>query len=96
MRYEVIEMHLSDTYAVVPKALCGADTSHDLRDLKGYLEDRLHGASVGAVCQVCKALAMPLAGKVVEDMAKDLEHEGWVGDAEDCRELAGTLLRVTR
>lgn len=54
-KYEMIEMRLSDTNAVVPKALCGAETSHDLRDLKSYLEDRLYEVPVGAVCQDCKA-----------------------------------------
>ena len=94
-RYEVVEMHLSDTNAVVPKALCGAATSHDLRDLKGYLEDRLNGAWVGTVCQECKALAIPLAEAILEDMAQDLEDEGRLGDTEDCRLLAVRLARET-
>ncbi len=90
-----MEMHLSDTDAVEAKALCGADTSYDLRDLKGYLEDRLNGAWVGAVCQECKALAMPLAEAILEDMAQDLEDEGRLGDAEDCRLLAERLAQET-
>ena len=88
-----MEMHLSDTNAVVPKALCGAETSHDLRDLKGYLEDRLYGVPVGAVCQDCKVLAMPLAEDILEDMAEDLEDEARLGEAEDCCKLAYTLAR---
>ena len=39
-----MEMHLSDTDAVEAKALCGADTSYDLRDLKGlYAPDSRRG-----------------------------------------------------
>ena len=91
IRHEVIEMHLSGTNAVVPKALCEAATSHDLRDLKGYLVDLLLGAPVGAICQDCKALAMPL----VENIVRDMEAEGSMGEAEDCRELLNRLARET-
>ena len=59
-RFEITEMHLSDAYDV--KALCGEDTSaNDRRDVNGYLEDRLHGSSVGTVCEACKARAVPFA-----------------------------------
>ncbi len=78
-RYEVIEMHLSDTNAVVPKALCGADTAHDLRDLRGYLEDRLYEVPLGTVFQDCKALAMPHAEVILEAMTQDMEEDCLVG-----------------
>lgn len=94
-RFEMMEMHLSDTNAVVPKAVCGAETSHDLRDLKGYLEDRLYEVPVGAVCQDCKALAMPLAEVILDDMAQDLEYDGRLGESEDCRQLASKLALET-
>ena len=43
----------------------------------------------------CKAQAMPLAEAIIEDMAQDLEDEGRLGDAEDCRELLDRLARET-
>ena len=95
VRNEVIEMHLSDTNAVVAEALCGVASSYDLRDLKGYLVDLLQGAPVGAICQMCKALGMPLAEEILEDIAQNLEDEGRLGDAEDCRGLADRLARET-
>ncbi len=58
-----------------------------------YLEERLRGRPVGAVCQDCKVLAMPLAEDILEDMAEDLEEDGLPGDAEDCRELLKRLVR---
>ncbi len=89
-RYEVIEMHLSDTNAVVPKALCGADTAHDLRDLKGYLEDRLYEVPVGTVCQDCKALAMPHAEVILEAMTPGEPS------AEGCPFQSDSLAPATR
>ena len=60
-----------------------------------YLEERLCGRPVGKVCQDCKALAMPLAKVILEDMAQDIEDEGRLGNAEDCRELLNRLARET-
>ena len=58
-RYQVFEMHLFDENAAEERANCGRDTTRtERRGLKGYLEDRLREAPVGAVCQECKALAM--------------------------------------
>ena len=51
-RREMIEMHLFDDDAAEEKALCEADTSDDdRRSAMCYLEDRLHGAWVGTVCE---------------------------------------------
>ena len=38
---------------------------------------------------------MPLAEVIIRDMAQDLEDEGLLGDAEDCRELLNCLARET-
>ena len=38
---------------------------------------------------------MPLADVIIEDMAQNLEDEGRLGDAEDCRLLAVRLARET-
>ena len=91
-RYEVMEMHLFDTDAREEKALCGVDTSADeLRGVDGYLDDPLHGFSVGAVCERCKALAVPFAVNLIGD----LDAEGLLGEADEYRQLADTLLRET-
>ena len=91
-RYEVREMHLFYTDAREEKALCGVDTSADeLRGVDGYLDDRLYGSSVGAVCERCKALAAPFASNII----RDLEAEGLPEEAEEYRQLADTLLRET-
>ena len=91
-RREVIEMHLFDDVAAEEKALCEADTSHDTRrSAMCYLEDRLHGAWVGVVCERCKVVAIPFAVK----MARDLEAEGLLDEVEEYRQLAETLLRET-
>ena len=91
-RYEVREMHLFDTDASEEKALCGVDASaDDRRGLDGYLEDRLHGFSVGAVCEGCKALAVPFAVNII----RDLEAEVLLDEADEYRQLADTLLRET-
>ena len=91
-RYEVREMHLFDTDASEEKALCGVDASaDDRRGVDGYLEDRLNGVWVGAVCEGCKALAVPFA----VNLTRDLEAEGRLDEAEEYRKLADTLLRET-
>ena len=91
-RREIIEMHLFDEVAEEEKALCEADTSHDTRrSAMCYLEDRLHGAWVGVVCERCKVLAIPFAVKE----AQDLEAEGLLDEAEEYRQLAETLMRET-
>ena len=95
-RYQVFEMHLFDENAAEERANCGRDTTRtERRGLKGYLEDRLREAPVGAVCQECKALAMPLAKNIIADMAQNLEDEGRWGEAEDWRQLADTLAKET-
>lgn len=92
MRNEVMEMHLFDSEAAEEKALCGEDSSSIERMSVGYyLEERLCGRPVGAVCERCKTLAMPLAEDIIEEMAQDLEDEGRLGDAEDCRGLLNRL-----
>ena len=59
-RYEVREMHLFDTDAREEKALCGVDTFADeLRGVDGYLDDRLHGFSVGTVCEGARPWRYP-------------------------------------
>ena len=91
-RREVIEMHLFDEVAAEEKALCEADASHDTRrSATCYLEDRLHGARVGVVCERCKVLAIPFA----VNLAHDLEAESLLDEAEEYRQLAETLLRET-
>ena len=90
--YEMMEMHLFDNSARKENALCGADTSaDDLRGVNGYLEDRLYGLSVGAVCEGCKTLAVPFA----ENLIRELEADGRVDEAEEYSRLADTLLRET-
>ena len=56
-----------------------------------YLEDRLHGAWVGVVCERCKERAIPFA----VNLAHDLEAESLLDEAEEYRQLAQTLLRET-
>ncbi len=91
-----MEMHLFDENAPEEEALCGVETSREERmSVEYYLEDRVHGASVGNVCQECKTLAAPLAGKVIEAAIEEHEAEGRFDVAEDYRELAQTLARET-
>ena len=93
---EVTDMHLFDENEAEEKLLCGADAPADYRrSVRYYLEDRLHEAGVGNICPDCKALAMPLAKVIIEDMVQNFEDEGRLGDAEDCRELFNTLSRET-
>ena len=95
MSHDVVSRHLFDEDADDEKPLCGADPSNDLRGVSGYLEDRVHGLWVGNICQKCKALAVPLAEEVIERMAEDMEAEGRIDVADDCRKLAETLARET-
>ena len=89
---EVLEMHLFDIDAREEKALCGVDVSaDDRRGVDGYLEDRLYGVSVGAVCEGCKALAIPFAVNLI----RDLKSEGLLDEAEEFHQLADILLRET-
>ena len=91
-RYEVMEMHLFDENEARERALCGADAStDDLRGVNGYLEDRLYGNPVGAVCEGCKSRAAPFAVKT----GRDLEDEGLPDEAEEYRELARMLWKET-
>ena len=91
-RFEITEMHLFDPNATEERTLGGEDTSaYDRRDVNGYLEDRLHGSSVGTVCEACKARAVPFALNLIQDM----EAEGFLDEAEEYRRLADTLLRET-
>ena len=94
--YGVMEMHLFDDNAPVEEALCGVDTvGEESRSVRFYLEDRVRGPSVGNVCQECKALAVPLAGEIIEVAVEEHEAKGRFDVAEDYRELAQTLARET-
>ena len=96
MSNEVKEMHLFDSDAAEEKSLCGEESSSIERmSVEYYLEERLCGRPVGTVCERCKTLAMPLAEVVIIDKALELEDEGRLGDAEDCRELLNRLARET-
>ena len=95
MRYEVMEMHLFEADAADAKALCGADTSDEMWSVSGYLEYSVYGLSVGNVCPACKALAVPLAEDMIEDIVENLEAEGRRDTAEDYRKLAHRLARET-
>ena len=91
-RREEKTMHLFDADAREEKALCGADTSADRRrSMGGYLEDRLNETGVGIACEGCKSRAVPLA----VNLARDLEAEGLLDEAQEYRELAETLGRET-
>ena len=91
-RCEVMEMHLFDEYARRERALCGAASSADgRRSAICYLEDRLYGHSVGAICAGCKALVDPFA----EDIIRDLEADGRLDEAQEYRRLAEMLLKET-
>lgn len=94
MRNEVMEMHLFDAEAAEEQALCGKHITDTERISVGYyLEECLRGHPVGTVCERCKALAVPLAEDIMEEMAQDFEDEGRLGDAEDCRGLLNRLVR---
>ncbi len=93
---EMFKMHLYDAEAAEDNAFCGEDSSPiDRMSVGYYLEERLYGPQDWTVCDRCKVLAMPLAEVIIEEMAEDLEDEGRLGDAEDCRELLNTLARET-
>lgn len=96
VRNEVMQMHLFDENAAKEMSLCREDSSSIERMSVGYyLEERLCGRPIGAVCERCKALVMSLADDIIEEMAEVLEEEGRFGDAEDCRELFNTLAGET-
>ena len=91
-RREVMEMHLFDDDATREMALCKADTLDEYRRSgRFYVEDRLHGAWVGTICKACKSHAVPFAVNV----AKDLEANHLLREAEDYRQLSESLLRET-
>ena len=93
---EMFKMHLYDAEAAEDNAFCGEDSSPiDRMSVGYYLEACLYANQYCAVCQDCKVLAMPLAEVIIEEMAEDLEEEGRLGDAEDCRELFNRLARET-
>ncbi len=94
MRYDVMEMHLFGENAS-EEALCGVETSHNVRSVRYYLEDRVHGPSVGSVCQECKVLAMPLAEEIIEAKVDEHEAEGRFDVAEDYQEIGKALARET-
>ena len=92
MACEVVEMDLFDPNADEEKALCGEDTSaNDRISVDYYLERRKDGLEVGTVCEACKALVVPFALNLIQD----LEAEGLLDEAEKYRKLADTLLRET-
>lgn len=89
---EVTEMHLFGDDSAEEDALCEVDASDDyIRSAMCYLEDRLHGAWVGAVCEGCKEQAILFA----LILAQDLQGEGLLDEAAEYRRLAKTLLRET-
>ncbi len=92
MTCEVMETHLFDANANVERALGGEETSaNDRMSVDYYLERRKDGLEVGTVCERCKALAAPFA----MSLARDLEAEGRLDEADEYRRLADTLLRET-
>ena len=91
MSHDVIDMHLFDEDADEEKALCGAETSYNVRSVRYYLEDRVCGPSVGSVCQECKVLAMPLAEEIIEAEIEKHEAEDRLDVAEDYYELGKKL-----
>ena len=89
-------MHLFNAEADEEKVRCTEGSSSIERmSVRYYLEERLCGRPAGPVCERCKGLAMPLAEVIIEEMAENLEDEGRLGDAEDCRELLNRLVRET-
>ena len=87
-----MEMHLFDENASCERPLCGAASAADgRRSASDYLEDRLGGHSVGAVCEGCKPLVMPFAGHIIQGM----EADGRLDEAEEYRRLADMLLGET-
>ena len=85
-------MHLFDPDAAEEKALDGEDTSANYRiSVYYHLERRKDGLEVGTVCEACKALAVPFALNLIQD----LEADGLMDEAEEYRRLADTLLRET-
>lgn len=95
MRYDVIDVHLFDENMRLDEALCGAQDSHNVRSVKYYLEDRVHGPSVSNVCRECKVLAVPLAGEIIEAAIEEHEAKGRFDVAEDYLGLASALTRET-
>ena len=90
----MFEPHLFDENAAEEQAHCGKGATRTERiGVREFVKDRLYGCRPRAVCQDCEALAMPFAEVIIEDMAQDLEDEGRLGDAEDCRELLNRLVR---
>ena len=86
------ELHLFDDDARAEEALCGAGSSPVERmGIVYYLECRRGGAPVGTVCEECKALVVPFA----ESLAEDLETDGLLDEAAEFRRLASTLRRKT-
>ena len=87
-RREVIERHPFANGAAEEKTLCRIDAPDDYRrSVRFYLEVRLHGARVGAVCEGCKARSIRFA----VDVAQDLEARGLLDETEECRQIADTL-----
>ena len=95
MRYKVMDMHLFNDDADEEKALCGAETSYNVRSVRYYLEDRVCGPSVGSVCQECKVLAVPLAREIIEAAIEDHETKGRFDLAEDYDELGKMIAGET-
>lgn len=88
----VVELHLIDPNADKERAFCGGDTcDHDRISVEDYLHRRKNGLDVGTVCEACKVLAIPFA----ESIARALEAEGRLDEADEYRVLADTLRRET-
>ena len=91
-RRDLYEIHLVDRNELEESPLCGAEAGDDERlGVVYYLEERQAESEVGTVCEECKGRSVPFA----VDIARDLEAEGLLGEAEEYRELVGKLLRET-
>ncbi len=89
---DVVDQALFDPNADVEKDLCGKDTSvNDRISVNYYLHRRKDDLEVGTVCEACKALAAPFA----MSLARNLEAEGRLDEADEHRLLADTLRRET-
>ena len=89
-RREIIVMHLFDEEARDEEAICETEASvHHLTTVQDYIERRVHDLALPTVCEGCKDLAAPFA----ENLSRDLAAEGLRDEAEEYRQLLGTLRR---
>lgn len=87
-----MEMHLVDRRNQTEAVYCGENASDDARmGVDYYLEQRKHGFGVGTVCEECKVSAITFA----MNLARKLEDQGLVDEANEYWELARTLVGET-